>query len=113
MAEELSPRLVGMDAVTRERLVQLACVAAWSNFDVAPEERTVVLTLAADLALGERSMERVHRWLDEAPPYLDPQAIPVEHRAVFLSVLQEVIKADGRLDPEECETLRLIKQLVA
>ncbi|GMV43982.1 MAG: hypothetical protein AMXMBFR64_56980 [Myxococcales bacterium] len=110
---ELAPRLEGMDEVTRERLVQLACVAAWSDFHVAPEERKVVLTLAAELAIGDRSMERVYRWLDEAPPYLDPQAIPVEHRAVFLDALQAVIRADGRLDPAECETLRLIKQLVA
>lgn len=102
-----------MDAVTRERLVQLACVAAWSDLTVAPEERAVVLQLAAAVALDPRSMAKVQTWLDGPPPFIDPQAIPPEHRAAFLEALRAVIAADGRLARSECETLRLIEELVA
>lgn len=106
------PRLAAMDDLTRERLVQLACVAAWSDLDVADEEREVVLALAAKLALGPKAMDRVQGWLNGPPPYLDPLAIPVEHRRTFIDTLKAVIKADGRLEPGECETLRLIEELV-
>lgn len=108
----LAELLTDMDDATRERLVQLACVAAWSDLDVAAEERAVVLELAADLALGPRSMAKVQSWLDGPPPYLDPQAIPPQHRTAFLEALRAVIRADGRIERAECETLRLIEELV-
>jgi uncharacterized tellurite resistance protein B-like protein len=101
-----------MDLVTRRRLVQLACVAAWSDLHVAPEERRTVLQIASELALSDDDVARVQAWLDGPPPHLDPQQIPVEARAQFITALERVIAADGRLDPSECETLKLIKELV-
>ena len=106
-------KLDGMDAGTRKRLVQMACVAAWSDMDIAESERRVVLDLARDVDLPEDDLEEVMGWLKSPPPDFDPYDIPRAHRAAFLEALDDVVKADGRLDPEECETLRLIKELVA
>ena len=101
-----------MDHRTRKQLVQLACVAAWSDTTIQPEERTVILQLCIELALDERDMEEVRSWLDGAPPYFDPQDVPPEHRQDFLDALLAVVAADGRVSPDESETLMLIRELL-
>ncbi len=100
-----------MSPDVRRRLLQMACVAAWSDLDVADEERAVVMELAGDLALGDEGVRQARAWLDHAPPEFDPFEIPAKHRETFFEALRAVIEADGRLDPEECETLRLLREL--
>jgi uncharacterized tellurite resistance protein B-like protein len=102
-----------LDADTRLQLVHLACVAAWSDTTVAESERKVVLNLCQNLALDDNECRLAKSWLDGPPPYFDPQSVPRKHRAVFLDALVDVIRADGRVEPEECETLRLIQELLA
>lgn len=101
-----------LDHRSRKRLVQLVCVAAWSDLDLADEERTHIMQLAADLALGADDMADVRSWLRSPPPDFDPMDVPRQHAPVFLEALAGVIAADGRIDPEECETLRLISELI-
>lgn len=103
--KQLAPR-------SRKQLIQLACVAAWSDLEVAEAERDVIVGLAADLGLTGDDMEDVRAWLDSPPPDFDPQDVPRRHRALFLDTLARVIAADGRIDPEECETLRILGELV-
>jgi len=104
--EAMSPR-------ERMRLIQMACVAAWSDMDVAKEERTIVLELATQLALSDAEVQTVEAWLKSPPPEFDPYTIPRAHRQAFLQTMVKVAEADGRIDPEETETFRLIRELVS
>ena len=70
------------------------------------------MQLAMDVALGEDDMDDVQAWLTSPPPEFDPQDIPRRHGPVFLEALARVVAADGRIDPEECETLRLLSELL-
>ncbi|PIE16482.1 MAG: hypothetical protein CSA66_07300 [Proteobacteria bacterium] len=87
-------------------------MAAWSDMDLAEAERDSVLTLALDLAHDEADVALAKRWLRQGPPDLDPYDIPREHRQLFLDTFVRVVQADGRIDPEESEALRLIRELV-
>ena len=105
-----------MDAMKpddRMKLIQMACVAAWSDMDIAPEERTVVLELATRLALNADELKVVEQWLKSPPPEFDPYTIPKAYREAFLAAMVKVAKADGRIDPEETETFQLIRELVS
>ena len=90
-----------------------ACVAAWSDLEIQKEERAIILDLCVRLALPQPDIIRAQSWLDGPPPYLDPNQIPREHAAVFLAALEEVIASDGRIQPEESETMSLIRELVS
>jgi uncharacterized tellurite resistance protein B-like protein len=98
---------------TRKKLVQMACIAAWSDLEIQDTERRVVLEIATQLALTPAELEEVKHWLDDAPPEFDPYDIPREHRAAFLEAILEVVTADGRIDVEESELIRLLRDLVA
>jgi len=104
--------LCEMTMEERRTLVHAACVAAWSDLEVQPEERAIVLELCMDLALSEADVIRAQSWLDAPPPVLDPNRIPTRHGEAFVAALVEVVEADGRLDPHECETIRLIRELL-
>ncbi len=111
--EQEPMKLDGMDRDTRRRLLAMACVAAWSDLEVQDEEREVILDLASELALGEEGRLLAKRWLNEGPPEVDPYEVPHEHRAAFFQALARVIESDGRIDPRESETLRLLRELIA
>ena len=101
-----------LDLEERLQLVQLACLAAWADLIVVPEERQVVFELANHLAFGEEQLEEVSQWLTGPPPEIDPGTLPLEHRQLFLDALLEVVLADGRLEPEESEMLTLLRELL-
>jgi tellurite resistance protein len=100
-----------MDRETRRLLVQLACFGAWSDLEVHPREREVVLQIAMNLAL-EDDLEEVKGWLQHAPPEVDPNKIPVDQRQAFMDALVAVVLADGRVTPEESITVRLIREML-
>ena len=108
----MSPDLTRMDSETRMTLLRLACFAAWSDLNVAPQERNVVLAMAKLLAVGEDEVKQVEAWLKGPPDEVDPNDLPREHRRAFIHTLEEVIVADGVLAPEECETLALIREFM-
>lgn len=101
-----------MTPETRKKLVQMACIAAWADLEIHENERKVVYDLATQLALPNEDLADVDEWLRSAPPDFDPYSIPDEHRAAFLEAFLEVMTADGRIDPEESETIRLLRELV-
>jgi uncharacterized tellurite resistance protein B-like protein len=101
-----------MSPSTRKKLVQMACIAAWSDLEIHDSERRVIFDLATQLALPGNDLADVREWLQSPPPDFDPYEIPNEHRAAFLAAFLEVVTADGRIDPEESETIRLLRELV-
>lgn len=101
-----------MSPEQRLQLAHLACIAAWSNLEVRPEERAVVLDIAAHLQLGQEGVSKVEAWLADGPPDFDPYTIPREHREAFLQAFLEVATADGRIDLEESETIRVLRELL-
>jgi len=109
----MSPDLTRLDDDTRMTLLRLACFAAWSDLNVAPQERSVVLAFAKLLAVGPEEVKQVESWLKGPPDELDPNDLPREHRREFIHALEEVIVADGVIAPEECETLQLIREFMA
>lgn len=102
-----------MTPTTRKKLVQMACVAAWSDLEIREEERRVIFDLATQLALPGADLAEVKDWLTTPPPDFDPYDIPNEHRQAFLEAFLEVVTADGRIHAEESETIRLLRELVA
>jgi len=106
-------RIKAMNATTKRRLIQLACVAAWSNMELVDAERDAVHLLAQELGLEPTDLALVEHWLRDGPPDFDPYDVPHEHRQAFLDAFMRVIAADGRIDPEESEAVRLIRELVS
>jgi len=102
-----------MNPMTKRRLMQLACVAAWSNMELVEAERDAVLQLAHEIDLAEGDLDLVKHWLREGPPDFDPYDVPHSHRQAFLEAFTRVVAADGRIDPEESEAIRLIRELVS
>jgi tellurite resistance protein len=101
-----------LDLKNRLRLAQLACVAAWSDVEVAASERAAVVGLCDRLGLQGEWRAKVMGWLDHGPPDLNPDDIPAAYRGLFLSVVEEVFAADGKVDPMENETLVLLRELL-
>ena len=93
-------------------LLQLACVAAWSDAEIHPQERAVVRDLARHFELDAVDVARVEGWLTVGPPDFDPQAIPEAHRQTYFRAFLEVATADGRLDPAESALIRLLRELL-
>jgi len=104
--------IASMDKEARMHLVQLACFAAWSDLEVHPRERGVVMSIAMNVGLDDEDLAEVTEWLDHAPPELDPNVIPVEQRQAFMDALVAVVLADGRVTPEESATVRLIREML-
>ncbi len=102
-----------MNQRTRKQLVQVACIAAWADLEIAAEEMEVIRGLATRLELSDSDKQVVEAWLKSPPPEIDPYDIPHKHRKAFLQVFREVVEADGRIDLEESETIQLLSELLA
>ena len=101
-----------LSLTTRQRLAEAACVAAWSDTRVVPEERAIIDTLCNKLALSDDFVRKVNLWLKHGPPDFDPFQIEAAHRDLFLNVVQDVFKSDGYIDPLESETYQLLVELL-
>ena len=107
-------RLVDLEREDRLRLLQFVCAFAWADLEVHPQERAFALRLVRRLGLDEADERQVARWLEVPPPpeSVDPADIPALHRKVFLAAIDGVIAADGQVQPEERESLRVLEQLL-
>lgn len=102
-----------MSSAQRLKLMQMACVAAWSDLAVQEQEKAVIMKLAQSLELPEGDRALVRLWLDHGAPEFDPYDIPRAHRGAFLDTVMQVVEADGTVDPEESETIRLLRELAS
>jgi hypothetical protein len=103
-----------MTPTERMNLMRFVCSFVWTDLRVAQQERDLVMRIAGRLGLDEAEAAQVAAWL-KVPPNVedvDPTAIPSEHRKLFLSVAELVVKADGRVVPAERDSLALFKDLM-
>ena len=98
----------------RMRLLQFVCTFAWTDLRISQAERDVVMRLCGRWGLGEADMKRVQSWLQIPPPLdeVDPTTIPREHRKVFLDAAEIIVRADGKVEERELETLAVFRDLL-
>jgi uncharacterized tellurite resistance protein B-like protein len=94
--------------------MRFVCSFAWADLEVQSEERKFVARMADRLGLSDDEKKQVGAWLKVPPPIddVDPAAIPVAHRKLFVAAVRDVIKADGVVTPEEHELFQVFVQLV-
>jgi uncharacterized tellurite resistance protein B-like protein len=107
--------LLSLDRRQRLDLMRFVCAFAWADLSLHPEERAFVGRLVSRLGLDDDEEEQVQSWLISPPPEesVDPMSIPREHKRVFLAAIDGVIAADGVIAPEERESVKLLKELLA
>ncbi|MCG6921656.1 MAG: TerB family tellurite resistance protein [Acidobacteria bacterium] len=104
------------DALSRgERLQLLRFVTsfAWADLEVSPAERSFIHRLVSRLHLDAAEARKVEEWIKVPPPPddIDPTQVPHEHRQLLISVVREMLEADGDISEEERENLALLEQL--
>ena len=98
----------------RRQLLRFVCSFAWADLRVGPEERRYVARLVERLELGPVERRDVRRWLrvPPKPESVDPTSVPLAHRQLFLEAVEGIVAADGRVTPEERESLALFSALL-
>ena len=96
------------------RLMRFVCSFAWADLEIQDEERAFVAKLVKQLKLDDEEKLQVEGWLQlpPRPEEVDPAQVPRAHRALFLDAVRAVIAADGKIAPEEDETLELFEALL-
>jgi uncharacterized tellurite resistance protein B-like protein len=99
----------------RLRLMKFICSFAWADLRIHPEERDFVRRMVQRLGLDAGEKKQVNHWLrvPPDPEAVDPTAVPLEHRKIFIEAIEGVIAADGEIAPEERENLSLFKDLLS
>lgn len=107
-------QLTELSSEDRLRLIRFVCAFAWADLDIADAEMAFVAKLAAQLGLDDDERSQVAAWMSLPPraEELDPNDIPDEHRELFLNLAMQMVGADGQVDPDELEQLRLFRQLL-
>ena len=103
-----------LDRTERLRLMRFVCSFVWADLQVRPAERRFIRRMVERLDLDADESEQVRSWLrvPPDPETVDPTAIPLEHRRIFLRTIQETIRADDEISQEESESLALFQQLL-
>jgi len=106
--------LEGLNDRERLNLLKFVCSFAWADLEIRPEERAFIKRLVERLELPSEEAKRVRGWLDlpPSPESVDPAQIPVQHKDLFLSVLDGVIRADGEIASEEREHFALLREML-
>ncbi len=104
-----------LDPKQRLQLMKFVCTFAWADLSVHPEERAYVERLVSRLGFEPEEVKQIQEWLLSPPPEesVDPTNIPQEHKRVFLAAIDGVVAADGVIAPEERESVKLLKELLA
>ena len=99
----------------RMHLMKFVCSFVWTDLHVSQAERDLVMRICGHLRLSDDETRRVQGWLDVPPEAdeLDPNTVPPEHRQLFLTVAETIVKADGRVTPAEQESLKLFRDLLS
>ncbi|MGE3164796.1 MAG: TerB family tellurite resistance protein [Planctomycetota bacterium] len=106
--------LRNLKPAAREQLLKFVCSFAWTDLDVAREEREYVFRLLGRLDLDDSEVGLVEEWLDSPPEpeEVDPADVPLEHRELFLDEIRGLIAADLQITEEERDSLDLLEQLL-
>lgn len=109
----MATKLPKLSREDRLRLMRFVCSFVWADLEVKDKERAYVHKLVKRLHLEDDRAE-IEKWLKvpPRPEEVDPAQVPREHRQIFLDAAREVIAADGHVDPEESENLRLLEALL-
>jgi uncharacterized tellurite resistance protein B-like protein len=103
-----------LDPEERMRLMKFVCSFAWADLEVKDSEREFIKRLMKRLDLSSAEKKQVEQWL-ELPPAadeLDPNEVPRAHRQLFVDTARAMIAADGVIDEQERENLRLLEMLL-
>jgi len=105
---ELSP-------AERLNLMKFVCSFVWTDLNVSQSERDLVMRMCGSLHLTEEEAGHVQKWLELPPPAdeVDPTMVPAAHRQLFLTTLETVVHADGKVVPAESESLQLFRDLMS
>lgn len=98
----------------RLRLLRVLAAAAWVDGEVQESERAFMVKLISKLPLAKDERELVIGYLD-TPPHpaeADPSKIPPDYRQGLMSLVREVIAADGKIDAEEERTVKELEELL-
>jgi uncharacterized tellurite resistance protein B-like protein len=97
----------------RLQLLRFVTSFAWADLEVSPAERSFIHRLVSRLHLAPEEARQVEGWLKVPPPPddIDPTTVPHEHRQLLISVVREMLEADGDVSDEERENLALLEQL--
>lgn len=95
-------------------LLKFVCAFAWADLEIQPSERAFVHKLVKKLHLDAEERARVDEWLrvPPKPEEIDPNSVPRAHKELFLKTAEQMISADGVIDPAEKENLELLQMLV-
>jgi len=98
----------------RMNLMKFVCSFAWTDLNVSQAERDLVMRISGSLRLTDAEATQVKGWLDVPPPIdeVDPTSVPPAHRQLFLTTLEMVVKADGKIAGAEAESLALFRDLI-
>lgn len=103
-----------IDKTSRLRLLRVVAAAAWVDGEVDERERAFVEKLLEKLPIGDDERKVVRGYLD-TPPHpaeIDPGKIPREHREHLMSLVSELMHADGKVGEEELEAFRELETLL-
>jgi uncharacterized membrane protein YebE (DUF533 family) len=103
-----------IDKTTRLRLLRIVAAAAWVDGQVDDRERAFVEKLLTRLPLGDDERKAVRGYLD-TPPHpaeVDPNKIPREHRETLMSLVSELVHADGQVGEDELEAFHELEALL-
>jgi uncharacterized tellurite resistance protein B-like protein len=103
-----------LDADTRVLLIRFVCAMAWTDLEFHPKERDRVFSLVDRLELTDAQRVEIAGLIKTPPPAddVDPQAVPLEVRKLFLDECRRMAEADGIVRDEELETLELLESIL-
>jgi len=86
-----------------ERLLLLRLVAsvAWVDGVIQDQERRFIHRLMNAIELNQDEKNDVESWLLMPPDPVAADAVPVEHRRLFVEAARAVVFIDGVIAPEE------------
>ena len=103
-----------LDRDARRMLMRFVCSFAWADLEIKPAERDFVTRLMRRLSMDAEERLEVRGWLElpPEPESVDPEDIPIEHRKLFVQVMERIAYADQELSEEERDSLDILKQLL-
>jgi uncharacterized tellurite resistance protein B-like protein len=96
-------------------LMKFVCSMAWADLEVVAPEREAMRSLMQKVGLDDAEHKRlVELWLQVPPPVddLDPHAIPLDQRELFLRECQTMVEADGVVVDEERDAMELLRAIL-